>query len=101
MQCSKTDKSLTEAIEELCDLVSKLRSEEGCPWDRAQTHQSLKPCIVNEAAEVLAAADLCEKLKDAENLCEELGDLLFLIGFAKSDCKRGRTFYIYRCDSKN
>ncbi|MCI7813909.1 MAG: nucleotide pyrophosphohydrolase [Robinsoniella sp.] len=61
------------------DIVSKLRSEEGCPWDRAQTHQSLKPCIINETAEVLAAIDLYEESKDAENLCEELGDLLLLL----------------------
>lgn len=79
MQCSKTDKSVKEAIQKLCDIVVTLRSKEGCPWDRAQTHQSLKPCIINETAEVLAAVDLYKTLGDSENLCEELGDLLFLI----------------------
>lgn len=79
MQCSKMDKQNEDRMQKFRDIVSKLRSEEGCPWDRAQTHQSLKPCIVNEAAEVLAAVDLYEDSKDSENLCEELGDLLLLI----------------------
>lgn len=60
-------------FEELISVVETLRSENGCAWDRKQTFESLKPCLEEEAGEVLAAVDN----KDTENLCEELGDLLF------------------------
>ena len=60
-------------FEELVSVVEILRSEQGCPWDREQTFESLKPCLMEEAGEVLAAVDH----KDMENLCEELGDVLF------------------------
>ena len=79
MQCSKTDKSAQEAVQELCAIVSRLRGEEGCPWDRAQTQRTLMPCMIDETAEVLAAVSLYERYSDAENFCEELGDLLFLV----------------------
>lgn len=79
MKCFDTDGEDTPSMQRFQDIVAKLRSEQGCPWDRVQTHQSLRHCIIDEAAEVLAAVDLYEKLGDAENLCEELGDLLFLI----------------------
>ena len=46
------------------------RQEHGCPWDRKQTHESLKPCLKEESEEVFAAIDN----HDMENLCEELGD---------------------------
>lgn len=60
-------------FEELVSVVETLRSEQGCPWDRKQTMESLKPCLVEETGEVIAAIDH----QDMENLCEELGDLLF------------------------
>lgn len=41
--------------EEFVDIINTLRSENGCPWDREQTHESLRPCLMEEAAEVLAA----------------------------------------------
>lgn len=62
-------------FEDLKEIMAKLRSEEGCPWDRAQTHESLEKHLVEECGEVLEAIDN----QDAENLCEELGDLLFQI----------------------
>ena len=55
--------------------MAKLRSEDGCPWDREQTHESLKSCLQNECQEVMEAIDK----GDMANLCEELGDLLFNI----------------------
>jgi tetrapyrrole methylase family protein/MazG family protein len=55
--------------------VSRLRAPGGCPWDRQQTHQSLRPHLLEEAYEVLAALDA----GDADHLCEELGDLLMQI----------------------
>ena len=62
-------------LNELLDIVSILRGPEGCPWDKAQTHESLKECFLNETKEVLEAIDH----KDDENLCEELGDVLFQV----------------------
>lgn len=62
-------------IADLINIVDILRSEEGCPWDRKQTHDSLKPCIAEESGEVMEAI----RQGDMENLCEELGDLLYLI----------------------
>ena len=62
-------------INELLEIVEVLRSPNGCEWDRAQTHQTLKKCLVDESQEVLTAIDN----SDDENLCEELGDLLLQV----------------------
>ena len=62
-------------IDELLQVVEILRSEKGCEWDRAQTHQTLKRCLRDESQEVMDAIDN----KDDENLCEELGDLLLQV----------------------
>lgn len=56
-------------------LVSRLRAPDGCPWDREQTHTSLKPFLIEETYEVMQALDR----KDAAKFCEELGDLLLQI----------------------
>ena len=77
MQCFDSDRQETEKMQQLRNIVSKVR--ENCPWDKAQTHRSLGHCMIDETAEVLAASELYERLGDPENLCEELGDLLFLI----------------------
>lgn len=61
----------------LLEIMAALRGEKGCPWDKEQTRESLKPFIVEEAYEVLEAID--EKSPDA--IKEELGDLLFQIVF--------------------
>ena len=62
-------------FEDLKEIMTKLRSENGCSWDREQTHDSMKRYLVEECAEVLEAIDN----KDPDNLCEELGDLLYQI----------------------
>ena len=62
-------------MEELLEIITVLRSPEGCSWDRAQTHESLKECLNEESEEVLQAIDK----QDDENLCEELGDLLMQV----------------------
>jgi tetrapyrrole methylase family protein / MazG family protein len=64
-------------IQKLIDLVDRLRGENGCPWDREQTRETLKPMLIEEAFEVLEALD---STSPAE-LKEELGDLLFQIVF--------------------
>jgi tetrapyrrole methylase family protein/MazG family protein len=72
-------KYIIEAMEfiELLNIMAALRGDKGCPWDRDQTRESLKPFIVEEAYEVLEAIDE----KDPEAIKEELGDLLFQIIF--------------------
>ena len=57
----------------LVDIVATLRSPDGCPWDREQTVDSLKPFVLEETYEVLEAIDR----HDHVSLCEELGDFLF------------------------
>ena len=57
------------SYEDLLKIIEKLRAEDGCPWDRAQTHESLKTCLLEEAYETVEAINL----KDDENLKEELG----------------------------
>ncbi len=57
------------------ETIARLRAPDGCPWDREQTHQSLRATLLEEAYEALAALDR----DDVESLCEELGDLLLQI----------------------
>ena len=61
----------------LVALQKRLRAANGCPWDREQTHKSLRPFLVEEAYEVLDAMER----GDAEKFAEELGDLLLQIVF--------------------
>lgn len=61
----------------LLSLMARLRSEDGCPWDREQTRSSLRPYLIEEAYEVIQAID--EGSRD--HLVEELGDLLFQVVF--------------------
>jgi tetrapyrrole methylase family protein/MazG family protein len=61
--------------EELRDIVAKLRAPDGCPWDREQTHASLRPYVIEEAYEVVAVLDS----GDYRRLPEELGDVLFQV----------------------
>lgn len=65
-------------IEKLVEIVAKLRSPEGCSWDQKQTHESLLPCLIEEAWEV---ADDINKGKTGDSLKEELGDLLLQVVF--------------------
>lgn len=61
--------------QDLLRLIRQLRGEDGCPWDREQDHQSLKPFLLEETYEVLGAIDS----GSATDLCEELGDLLLQV----------------------
>jgi tetrapyrrole methylase family protein/MazG family protein len=75
---------------DLLDIMKLLRSENGCPWDREQTHESLKKYLIEETYEVLEAIDLNDKKK----VCEELGDLLLQIVFHAQIAKEEETFSI-------
>lgn len=66
---------------ELQDIVRRLRSENGCPWDRVQTHESLERNMIEEAYEVVEGIHLLSETGNAENLCEELGDVLLQVVF--------------------
>ena len=57
--------------------MARLRGEAGCPWDKEQTHLSLKPCLLEESYELLDALDS----GDANKLKEELGDVLLQVVF--------------------
>ncbi len=65
--------------EDFVEIIKKLRSKEGCPWDREQTHMSLRPCMMEEAAEVAAAIRIYDRTGSYENLREELGDVLLQV----------------------
>ena len=60
-------------------IIETLRSENGCPWDRRQTHMSLKAPCIEEAAEVICGINILNETGSADNLKEELGDLLMQI----------------------
>ena len=77
----------SKLFEELLAIMDRLRGSDGCPWDRKQSHESLKPFLIEEAYEVLEAL---EKNDDRE-FSEELGDLLFQILFhARIATEEGR-----------
>jgi tetrapyrrole methylase family protein/MazG family protein len=71
-------------------IVARLRAPDGCPWDRAQSHASLKPYLIEEAYEVLQALDE----ENTGKLCEELGDLLLQIMLHAQIAKETREFSI-------
>ncbi|MEM1059823.1 MAG: nucleoside triphosphate pyrophosphohydrolase [Verrucomicrobiota bacterium] len=74
-------------IERLRAIMAKLRAPEGCPWDREQTHESIKPQLIEEAYEVLEAIDGGRP----DDLREELGDLLLHVVFhAQIEAEAGR-----------
>jgi len=65
--------------EDFVEIIRMLRSENGCPWDREQTHMSLRPCMMEEAAETAAAIRIYDRTGSWENLREELGDVLLQV----------------------
>ena len=65
--------------EDFLKVIETLRSEQGCPWDREQTHSSLKQCMLEEAYEVVDGIETYEATGDYNNLKEELGDVLLQV----------------------
>lgn len=59
------------------EIVREIRKS--CPWDSVQTHESLKKYLIEESNEVLEGIDCLSENGDSENLCEELGDVLFQV----------------------
>ncbi|OGP56774.1 MAG: nucleoside triphosphate pyrophosphohydrolase [Deltaproteobacteria bacterium RBG_13_61_14] len=64
-----------KTFEQLVEVIRRLRAPDGCPWDRAQSPETLKPYVIEEAYEVVEAIEQ----KDPAAVCEELGDLLLQI----------------------
>ena len=71
------DRETEEKFSELLNVMAQLRSENGCPWDKEQTHTSLKPCLLEETYELLDVLDG----GDPQKLREELGDVLLQVVF--------------------
>lgn len=69
----------TYTFEDLKEIIAALRSENGCPWDKVQTHESLKGCMKEEAYEVIEAIDELKEDAQGEHLREELGDVLLQV----------------------
>ena len=73
-------------LDDLVQVIRILRGENGCPWDRVQTHESIRQDMLEEAYE---AADAIDK-GNMENLCEELGDVLMQVVFhAEIEAEKG------------
>lgn len=75
------------AFSELVAIMARLRGPDGCPWDRKQTHATLRPYLLEEAYEALEAIDA----EDDAELCKELGDVLLQVVFhAQIAAEEGR-----------
>ena len=79
-----------QRFEQLIRLITKLRSREGCPWDRAQTLKSLRPFVLEETYEVLDALDRGNLME----LKDELGDLVFQVVFLCQIAAESKVFTI-------
>src|SRR6476469_4364648 len=76
-----------DELTRLIGIMATLRGPDGCPWDREQTIDSLKPFVLEESYEVIAAIDA----HDHAALCEELGDFVFEAVFlAQLEAEAGR-----------
>jgi tetrapyrrole methylase family protein/MazG family protein len=71
------DKEAEQKFSELLKVMARLRGETGCPWDKEQTHLSLKPCLLEETYELIDALEA----DDPAKLKEELGDVLLQVVF--------------------
>lgn len=76
------------SIDDLRSIMAILRSEDGCPWDREQTHKSIRSNMIEEAYEVADAIDR----ENSTDLCEELGDVLLQVVFHCEIEKSENTF---------
>ena len=84
------DRRMSDSLIEFVSIVRRLRRE--CPWDREQTHASLRPMLIEEAYETVEAIDLACDTGDYTDLKKELGDLLLHILF-HSDLAREEGYF--------
>ncbi|NLK27494.1 MAG: nucleoside triphosphate pyrophosphohydrolase [Clostridiales bacterium] len=78
------------SFNEFMDIIRTLRSPHGCPWDREQTHESLKTCLLEECYEAIEAINN----SDQDNLCEELGDILLQVALHSVIAEEKKEFTI-------
>jgi len=90
-QIKKSYKKKDDLFKSLVEIMDCLRGKSGCPWDKEQTRESIKPFLLEETYEVLEALDR----KEPEEIKEELGDLLFQILFHAQIAKEKGEFDIY------
>ena len=81
---------MTTEFKKLTEIVNTLMGENGCPWDKVQTRESLKPYLIEEAYETLEALDG----NNPEEIKEELGDLLYQILFHAKISENKKEFNI-------
>jgi len=79
-----------QAFARFVELIARLRAPGGCPWDREQTHETVKPMTIEEAYEVAHAIDE----KDDDELAGELGDLLLQVVFHANIAEERRAFTV-------
>lgn len=84
-------KDSVNKIDELIEVMERLRGTDGCPWDKEQTPETLVPFIIEEAYEVIAAIDA----RSQDMLRDELGDLLFQIIFLSQLAKENGDFTMH------
>ncbi len=75
---------------DLIDIMRVLRGENGCPWDKAQSHQSIKYALLEEACEAMESLDK----KEPDNFADELGDVLLQVVFHSQIASENGTFTI-------
>jgi len=85
-----SDPSTEEKFAELLDVMAQLRGANGCPWDKEQTHLSLKPCLLEETYELFDALDD----GDPRKLREELGDVLLQVVFHSQIASEEKSFTV-------
>ncbi len=85
-----SDRDTEKKLTELLNVMAQLRGANGCPWDKEQTHLSLKPCLLEETYELLDALDD----GDVTKLKEELGDVLLQVIFHSQIAKEAGSFTI-------
>jgi tetrapyrrole methylase family protein / MazG family protein len=83
-------RAMSERFDEVVAIMTRLRGDGGCPWDRKQTRETLKPFLIEEAYEVLETIDA----QDDRKLKEELGDVLLQILFHAEIGRERKTFTI-------
>src|SRR5437879_9472472 len=83
-----TERPYSPGIEAIFEVVARLRAPGGCPWDREQTHESLRPYLLEETYELLEAIDSGDDTK----IKEELGDLLLQVAMHAEIAAEQRRF---------
>jgi len=92
-----TNKNATEGILKLVEIMATLRSPGGCPWDKEQTPETLKPYVLEEVYELLEAIDD----GDTTDICDELGDLLLQSGLHSANFQRKKQVWVGRSCTVN